>query len=96
MLGRGVPATKFDLCKAESFVYVNGENASIRNCNSDIAYTDDVIIFNATNVDEETINTVRDYIIGKTETYITDMNGDRDFDIRDLVATRIGCEAAAQ
>lgn len=96
MLGRGVPATKFDLCKADSFVYVNGENAAIRNCNTDLAYTDDVIIYNVTNVDENTTHNVRAYILDKFEGYITDINGDRDFDIRDLVAANIGYLASVQ
>ena len=86
VIGRGVTASKFDLCNAEVFSAVNGANAVTRNCNAGIAYTDDVIICNANTVNDSIKTIIRNIILGLDDSYVADVNGDGDFDICDLVA----------
>ena len=96
VIGRGVTASKFDLCNADVFSAVNGANAVTRNCNASIAYTDDVIICNANTVNDGIKTTIRMILLGLDNSYVADVNGDGDFDICDLVATEDRFQAEVQ
>ena len=89
ILGGATRGVKFELCNAENIIGSYTENVSIRNCNSeDFAYNDDVIIYNSLNADSTALVNIRKYLLNAISNYITDINGDSVFDIRDLVSAK--------
>ena len=89
ILGGASRGVKFELCNADKFIGSASEKISIRNCNSeDYSYNDDVLIYNALNADGTALANVRKYFLGNISNYITDINGDSEFDIRDLVSIK--------
>ncbi len=86
ILGGASRGVKFELCNADKFIGSASEKISIRNCNSeDYSYNDDVLVYNALNADGTALINVRKYLLGNLSNYITEINGDEKFDIRDLV-----------
>lgn len=89
ILGGASRGVKFELCNADKFIGSASEKISIRNCNSeDYSYNDDVLVYNASNVDATALTIVRKYLLGNLSNYITEINGDEKFDIRDLVSIK--------
>ena len=89
ILGGASRGVKLELCNAEKLIGSESEKISVRNCNSeDYKYNDDVLIYNALNADGIALTNVRKYFLGNLSNYITDINGDSEFDIRDLVSIK--------
>lgn len=89
ILGGASRCVKFELCNAAKFIGSASEKISIRNCNSeDYSYNDDVLVYNALNADATALTNVRKYLLGNLSNYITEINGDEKFDVRDLVSIK--------
>lgn len=83
---RGV---KFELCTADVLIGAECEKISIRNCNTtDVVYDENVLIYNASNADSEMLVNIRKYLLDKLENYITDINADSNFNIKDLISAK--------
>ena len=85
ILGGASRGVKFELCNAEKLIGIDSEKISVRNCNTDLKYSDSVLIYNSLNADSIALANVRKYLLGSLSNYITDINGDAEFDIRDLI-----------
>lgn len=88
LLGGATRGVKFELCNAEKLIGSESEKISVRNCNTDSKYSDSVLIYNSLNADSTALTNVRKYFLGSLSNYITDINGDSEFDIRDLVSAK--------
>lgn len=89
LLGGASRGVKFELCNAEEFIGSESEKISIRNCNNEnYSYNDNVLIYNALNTDSNALANSINYLLGNQSHYITEINGDATFDIRDLVSIK--------
>ena len=88
ILGGASRGVKFELCAANKLIGSGEEKISVRNCNSDLAYNDDVIIYNSLNADGTALVNIKKYLLETIDNYITDINGDSAFDIRDLISAK--------
>ncbi|MBQ9355072.1 MAG: family 16 glycosylhydrolase [Clostridia bacterium] len=89
LLGGASRGVKFELCNAEEFIGSASEKISIRNCNNEnYSYNDNVLIYNALNADSNALANSINYLLGNQSNYITEINGDATFDIRDLVSIK--------
>ncbi len=88
LLGGATRGVKFELCNAETLIGIENDNISVRNCNGDAKYSDNVVIYNSLNVDSTTLVTIRNNFLGDNDYYITDINGDSAFDARDIVSAK--------
>ncbi len=89
LLGGASRGVKFELCAADSLIGIESEKISVRNCNTeDVAYNDDVLIYNVYNADSEMLVNIRKYLLDKLDNYITDINADSNFNIKDLISAK--------
>ncbi len=89
VLGGASRGVKFELCNAETLIGVESEKISVRNCNTTAKYNDDVLILNNENKDSTSLTYIINFILGDISKYITDINGDANFNLLDLVSIKI-------
>ena len=95
ILGGASHGVKFELSNAENIIGNYISHVGIRNCNNGSTYSDDVIIYNTFNIDENTVTNIKNVLLGTSSDYITTINADDKFDIADLVAADEAFSAAA-
>ena len=89
ILGGASRGVKFELCNAENIFAGEAEMISIRNCNSeDLSYNEDIVIYNGLNADATTLVNVKKTLWDPNNAYITSIDFNADFDIRDLISAK--------
>ena len=88
ILGLATRGVKFELCNAETLYGSGNTKISVRNCNSAQSYSSNVRIYNRFNTAAPALTDIVENLIGSNNLYITDINGDSNFDIRDLVSAK--------